>query len=71
MIAEIFEIETGTVFHFKNSLIPFTYVYVNNELMYLNLNTFDVFSEDELSWHGFTFYPGNCVETDGKLDWVE
>ncbi len=71
MILNISELQLGTVFHFQHSLAPFTLVYVDNEPMFLNLDTFEVISEVDLNWQGYAFYPDHCVEADGKLDWVE
>lgn len=70
------EVKMGEVFHFKNSLAPFIFIQWDlNHIYFLNLNTYEVFDEDELNWNGYEFgYEEGLIKgvtVDGHIEWVE
>lgn len=68
---------TGKVFHFQNSLRPFTEVYNTcDERYFLDLNESKIYSFEEL-YNELSFYDDDedddfmGVKIDGHVEWVE
>ena len=69
-------LERGTVFHFKNSLRPFTDVDKDGDFCFLDINEMKVYSLDDLEYEGLDFYTDEVdddfkgIEIDGRIEWV-
>lgn len=69
---------TGKVFHFQNSLRPFTEVHNStDERYFLDLDKGELYTFEELDYDGLFFYDDDedddfmGVKVDGHVEWVK